>query len=244
MNKNIINKKIILFICVFILLLTIFDFIILILLSRKTIIATNVIFKNSINSIVELKAKTEGYGENFGTAFFINDDGYLITAAHVVTYKEAKKIKIYEEFYIRFATEKEYNLVKLIKFDIDKDLAYLKLSKNKNIIFESIKFKKKNIEYGEEVYAIGNGLNQGISITKGIISMPFVNIKNNDLTRNLIQVNIIVNEGNSGGAIVDLEGFLVGVVSFRIKDNYGNVVYGIAYVIPKSTIINFIEKNI
>lgn len=58
----------------------------------------------------------------------------------------------------------------------------------------------------------------------------------------MIQLNITINEGNSGGAVLDKNGMLIGIVSFRIRDKRGNVIYGVGYAVPYSEISKFVLK--
>ncbi|UKI50761.1 MAG: S1C family serine protease [Clostridium sp.] len=73
------------------------------------------------------------------------------------------------------------------------------------------------ISSGDKVYAIGNGMNHGIGINEGIISLPQVNIEYENNVRNVIQCDLIINEGNSGGALLDSKGRLIGITTFRLK---------------------------
>lgn len=203
---------------------------------------TTSIFKNSISSVVELKSETKGFGESFGSAVFIKMEGYLITAAHVVTYQKDNSAQTYQSYQIRFVDQKQYTEVVLIKYDIEKDLAYLKLKDPQNTKFTPLKIREEELKHGEIAFSVGNGLNQGISITKGIVSQPLVNIKHNSLSRIMIQLNITINEGNSGGAVLDKNGMLIGIVSFRIRDKRGNVIYGVGYAVPYFEISKFVLK--
>ena len=56
------------------------------------------------------------------------------------------------------------------------------------------------IEQGEKIYAVGNALNHGIGITEGIISIPYINIEANDNNMLVIQCDIVIANGSSGGA--------------------------------------------
>lgn len=222
--------------------------IVFIVITIKNIKSTNKfdnsasIFNNSISSVVELKSETKGFGETYGSAVFIKKEGYLITAAHVVTYQKDNSTQTYQSYQIRFADQKQYTEVVLIKYDIEKDLAYLKLKEPQKTKFTPLKIRDEELKHGEIAFSVGNGLNQGISITKGIVSQPLVNIKHNGLSRKMIQLNITINEGNSGGAVLDNNGMLIGIVSFRIRDKRGNIIYGVGYAVPYSEISKFILK--
>lgn len=185
----------------------------------------NKIFYNAIESIVELKACSDKM-ENYGTAVVIGKEGLLATNAHVVTYK----------------SENEYREVSVVKYDIQEDIAILKCD-SKDINFKEINIGDgKNVYFGNSVYAIGNTENGGLSITKGIVSIPHIVMEYDNIKREVIQSDLVIASGNSGGALLDEYGRLIGITSFRRKDNYGNVVYGVAYSIPIEKIIKYIES--
>ncbi len=120
------NKSQICLLCVIgvVFISTIFSFVLF--LYPRTKNDAKSVYKNSIKSVVEIKAETAEVGESFGTAVFVGD-GMLITNAHVVTYKESGVKKVFENIAIRFADENDYHEVRLKKFDSDKDLAVLEL---------------------------------------------------------------------------------------------------------------------
>ena len=111
-----------------------------------------------------------------------------------------------------------------------------------NVTFRKINLGDSNkISSGDIVYAIGNGMNHGIGITKGIISVPEVKIEYEDNIRDVIQADVIINEGNSGGALLNENGALIGITTFRLKDNNANTIYGIAFCIPINIVLNYYE---
>lgn len=199
------------------------------------------IFKNNTNSIVELKAYSENVGESFGTAEFINRDGLLITNAHVVTYSSLNIIKTFDKYYIRFATDEEFIEVSLTKYNTEKDIAVLQMNPSVHKFSHMKTADSSKIETGDKVYAIGNSSNYGISMTEGIVGIPLININYNGTTRAVIQCSITIAEGNSGGALVNDKGELIGITTFRTKDSSGNPVYGIAYCIPINTVLEYIK---
>lgn len=200
--------------------------------------SANEIFNENLNSIVEVKAYKESIGESYGTAVCIKNDGTFVTNAHVVTYTQSGETFEFDNFYIRFGFENDYREISLLKYDIEKDIAVLKI--DERVPIKAISTNKKKLKFGDKVYAIGNGSNYGLAITQGIISMPEVNIEYDGKVRNVIQCDITISAGNSGGALLDKNGKLVGITTFRTKDNLGNVVYGIAYSISINTILTYI----
>ena len=202
-------------------------------------IDANKVYNDSIQSIVEVKAVKEDIGESFGTGEIIKSDGTIITNAHVVTYTRLSIANEFDNYYIRFANEEDYREVYLIKYDNDLDLAVLKLDDVKVKVLKTTDSSK--INSGDKVYAIGNTSNKGIGISKGIISVPLVNIIYEEKTRAVIQCDLTIAQGNSGGALLNEKGKLIGITTFRTKDNLGNVIYGIVYCIPINIVLDYIK---
>lgn len=86
-------------------------------------------------------------------------------------------------------------------------------------------------------------MNHGIGITEGVVSLPQINIEYEDTIRNVIQCDLIINEGNSGGALLDERGRLIGITTFRLKDNMGNIIYGVAFCIPINMVIDYLNQE-
>ncbi len=200
------------------------------------------IYAQCINNVVEVKAVTEGVGESFGTAEIIAEDGTLVTNAHVVTYTRLNAVNTFEEYFIRFSNEEEYRAVTLDRYDSEKDIAILKMSDTAGLDLKPVKTgNSESLKAGEEVYAVGNASNYGIGIFKGIVSIPLINVVLDGVTRSVIQSDLTIAAGNSGGALLNARGELVGITTFRTKDNSGNVIYGIVYSIPINIVLDFIN---
>ena len=199
------------------------------------------IYSNNIYSIVEVKAYSENVGESFGTAEFIDSEGRLVTNAHVVTYTSLTIVNPFEKFYIRFAMDEEYIEVSLIKYNTELDIAVLQMNPTIHKFNPMNTSDSSKLSTGDKVYAIGNSANYGLSMSEGIIGSPLINIAYNGNTRSVIQANINITEGNSGGALINDNGCLIGITTFRTKDNSGNVIYGISYCIPINTVLEYIK---
>lgn len=210
--------------------------------AASTAPASEDIFNSSLHSVVEIKATTEEVGESFGTAIFIDKDGTLVTNAHVVTYKDLGEVYEFENISIRFAFEENYRSVSLVKFDTKLDIAVLKLN-DINCNFKPIKFgDSSKIKTGNKVYAVGNLSNVGISLTEGIISNPSINVEYDGIKRNVIQCDLTIADGNSGGALFDKNGKLIGITTFRLKNpTTGDIIYGISYCVPTNVVLEYIK---
>lgn len=197
------------------------------------------IYNKNLDSILELKAYTSEENFCYGTAVVLNQDT-IVTNAHLVSYIKSGKENIYEKFYVRTAKEEEYFEVQLDKYDEEIDLAVLKYDKSMKL--KPIKISNKKLRYGDKIYAIGNGSNYGLSITTGTISNPLINVKYEDKIREAIQCDLTITSGNSGGALLDKYGRLIGITTFRTKDEKGNPVYGIAYSVPVKDVLNYVNE--
>ena len=193
----------------------------------------NDIFKDTYESIVEIKV-TEGEDIGYGSGVIISDDGKIITNAHVILYEEDN---LFDKVEIRFSYEDEYKEVSVVKYDEEKDLALLKLD---NVNVKSIE-TNTDYSYGDKVYAIGNGSNYGISITEGIISNPKLTVELSNKSVVAIQCDLTISEGNSGGALLDSKGRLIGITTFRLKDSSNKVIQGISYSIPYYIVSDFMS---
>lgn len=76
---------------------------------------------------------------------------------------------------------------------------------------------------------------------RGVISSNKRNVIYNDKTINAIQTSLVINEGNSGGPVFNKNGELLGIISFRLKDKYGEVIQGVSFALPSSTLKTFLQ---
>ncbi len=204
-------------------------------------ISASGIFSICQNSVVEIKAETDDVGASYGTGVIFANDGTIVTNAHVITYKRLGKSYIFDKIFLRLIDEQSFRSVSIVKYDLELDIAVLKLSDETKLIAIRIG-DDSELDYGDRVYAIGNMSNYGISFTIGSISIPHIDVTYNEFTRNVIQCDLTISDGNSGGALVDEDGRLVGITTFRLKDQTNNIIYGISYCIPINTVMEYIKK--
>ncbi|MCX7728141.1 MAG: Do family serine endopeptidase [Bacteroidia bacterium] len=171
--------------------------------------------------------------EGSGSGVIISDNGYIVTNNHVV--KNSDKIEV-------TLNDKRIYKAELIGSDPSTDLAVLKIDE-KNLPF--ILFgNSDDIKVGEWVLAVGNPFNLYSTVTAGIISAKGRNIhviENNPESGNFpiesfIQTDAAVNPGNSGGALVNINGELIGI-NTAIASNNG-AYQGYAFAIP----VNVVKK--
>lgn len=201
------------------------------------------IYSSCLDNVVEIKAYSTDVGESFGTAEIISADGTLVTNAHVVTYTRLGVTNTFENYEIRFSSENEYRTVNLVKYDGGLDIAVLKIRDLTDLKISPVRVgDSSSLKSGAKVYAVGNASNYGVGIFEGIVSIPLLNIELDGKVRSVIQCDLTIAAGNSGGALLDGQGKLVGLTTFRTKDNSGNVIYGIVYCIPINTVMEYITE--
>jgi serine protease Do len=165
-----------------------------------------------------------------GSGAIISDDGYIATNFHVI--ESATNIEVTMSDNQRF-------YAKVIGRDPSTDLALLKI-KAKNLPFIAYG-NSDNVVPGQWVLAIGNPFDLNSTVTAGIVSAKARNIgilldKNNLQVESFIQTDAAVNPGNSGGALVNLKGELVGINS-AIATSTGTYA-GYSFAIP----VNLVKK--
>lgn len=117
----------------------------------------------------------------------------------------------------------------LIGMDDDSDLAVLKIAGSDYNYAELRDTDQAKIQLAEQAIAIGNPLGAGISVTIGHISGISKTINMDGVNMTLLQTDAAVNSGNSGGALFDSEGYLIGIVNAK---STGDTVEGMGYAIP------------
>jgi serine protease Do len=168
------------------------------------------------------------HAQSSGSGVIISDDGYIVTNHHVI--EEANSIEVVMNNNQRF-------FAKLIGKDPSTDLALLKI-KAKDLQF--VKYGNSDqLILGEWVLAIGNPFDLNSTVTAGIVSARARNIgilrdKNNLQIESFIQTDAAVNPGNSGGALVNLKGELIGINS-AIATATGSYA-GYSFAIPVSLV--------
>ncbi len=158
-----------------------------------------------------------------GSGIILSADGYIATNNHVV--ESATKVLV------TLNTGTEYE-AKIVGADAQTDLAVIKIEPNEELTVAQLG-DSASLEIGETVLAIGNpmGLEFFGSVTQGIVSAVNRNIQVNGRTMNLIQTDAAINSGNSGGALVNSQGEVIGINSVKVSYNG---VEGMGFAIPIS----------
>ena len=166
-----------------------------------------------------------------GSGIIISDDGYILTNNHIVStsssesyyeVSEATKVTV-----TLFNDETEYE-AKIIGKDEQTDLAVIKIDKTG--LAKSEFADSDSIKVGEFAMAVGNPLGMQSSITCGVISAVNREVTDSDGKKfTLIQTDAAINSGNSGGALVNSEGKVIGINTLKL---FGTGIEGMGFAIP------------
>lgn len=169
-----------------------------------------------------------------GSGIILSDNGYILTNQHVAGNK-------YSNCYVTVESGITYN-GSVVWSDANLDLAIVKITAN-NLDYIELA-DSDNINLADEVYAIGNpiGIEFQRTVTKGIISGIDRTIKieegdQGNYMEDLIQTDATINEGNSGGPLINTNGELIGVNTVKISD-----AEGIGFAVPINIIKPILEK--
>lgn len=158
---------------------------------------------------------------NLGSGVIMTSNGYILTNKHV--------IQNADQIIVALQSGNFYSAV-LVGSDSLTDLAVLKIdADNLPTIPQN---EKRPAKIGDVVLAIGNPLNLGQSITQGIVSATGRNTLSETRRQNFIQTDASINQGNSGGALINSAGELIGINTLRLGKNTDELAEGLNFSIP------------
>ena len=163
-----------------------------------------------------------------GSGVIISEDGYIVTNNHVI--KDATEIEI------TLNNKKSYK-AKLIGTDSKMDIALLKIDADEKLPYTAFA-NSDSVKIGEWVLAVGNPYNLTSTVTAGIVSAKARNLDTNGI-QSFIQTDAAVNPGNSGGALVNTRGELIGI-NTMISSMTGSYV-GYSFAVPSNIARKIIE---
>ncbi len=190
--------------------------------SSKTVrerVAVNPFFRQFGIPDQERESKQEG----LGSGVIVSSDGYILTNNHVVEGADELKVLLPDD--------REF-IAKVIGTDPKTDVAVVKIDSEKLPVITLADSAK--IRVGDVVFAVGNPLGIGQTVTMGIVSAKgraVPGLADDGVAyQDFIQTDAAINMGNSGGALVDAKGRLVGINSAILSPTRGNI--GIGFAIP------------
>lgn len=170
---------------------------------------------------------------NLGSGVIMTKSGYILTNKHV--------IQNADQIIVALQSGAIFNAI-LVGSDNLTDLAVLKIeAENLPTIPQN---NNRSVQIGDVVLAIGNPLNLGQSITQGIISATGRNALSEAGRQNFLQTDASINKGNSGGALVNSVGELIGINTLSLGKNSDELAEGLNFAIPIGLANNVMEKII
>lgn len=170
-----------------------------------------------------------------GSGVVLNEDGKIVTNFHVI--KEAFKN---QQRLIIELNNGEISEAIILGFSEDADIAVIQTINNPNL--KPIKIKKNidELRVGEQVIAIGNPQGLGKSFSMGIVSA--INRQFKNVNGSFIQTDASINPGNSGGALIDRNGYLIGITNLIETTSGGS--QGLNFAIPVDEVLKIYDEII
>lgn len=214
--------------------------------SNTSIAVANKVLPSIVGITVEYKVNSMFGGSSSanasGSGIIVSSDGYILTNNHVVNSSSSSsyyqiteatgvKVKLYND-------DTEYTAT-VVGSDSQTDLAVIKIDKTGLTAAEL--GDSDAVQVGEFAMAIGNPLGLQSSISCGIISAKNREVQDSETktTYNLIQTDAAINSGNSGGALVNADGKVIGINTLKLS---GTGVEGIGFAIPINSTISVYEE--
>ncbi|MFC3121304.1 S1C family serine protease [Agaribacter flavus] len=155
---------------------------------------------------------------SLGSAVIMSNEGYLLTCYHVIRNADST--------YVQLQDNRRYP-AQLIGFDLVTDLAVLKIDAQDLVVMPQM--ESPELRVGDIVMAVGNPLDLGQTITSGIVSRTGRKGLANYF--DFIQTDAALNQGNSGGALIDSNGYLVGITNASFQSR-NTKVDGVNFAVP------------
>ena len=199
------------------------------------------VYEQNVNAVVAITVEVETqdtYGRyvsglSSGTGFFISADGYVVTNYHVI--EGGTKVTVTTH------SGEEYD-AKIVGYEDNNDLAVLKVE-GENLPYTIIG-SSADLLVGDQVVAIGNVLSTfASSLTVGYVSGVDRVVDTDGVAMNMIQTDVAINSGNSGGPLFNMKGEVVGITTAKFSGNSssGVSIEGIGFAIPMDDVVGMIE---
>ena len=181
-------------------------------------------------SVVGIRAEKKGNLGSYawGTGIVVTQDGFILTNEHVIDDTDKATVVL--------SDGTEYPAL-LVGEDVQTDVALLKIDAAGLCPAEF--GDSAELRVGDSVYAIGNPLSDQLTgtLTDGILSAIDRNVSVNGKQMTLLQTTAALNEGNSGGPLLNAYGQVIGITNMKMVNSYSSVtVEGIGFAIPSTTV--------
>ena len=190
------------------------------------------LYRRCSQSIVAISGYIDGKtGYYWGTGVILSEDGLVLTNTHVIADCDRATVTLGDDSVWE---------AKLVGADSISDIAVLKIEATG--LTPAVFGDSTALEVGDSVAAIGNPLGEEfrLTLTRGIISAidRGVNYKGHSMT--LLQTDTAINEGNSGGPLLNMYGQVVGITNMKMMSSYSSI-EGIGFAIPSATVVRIIN---
>ena len=188
------------------------------------------IYRRNIPSIVSIRGYTAD-GMSLGTGVVLSEDGYIITNAHVIEGSSSVDILLYDD--------STYSAL-LVGMDSESDLAVLKI--DARALTPAQFGDSDQLEVGDVALAIGNPLGEELrgTMTDGIISAINRDVNVDGRNMVLLQTTAALNSGNSGGALINDHGQVIGITTLKMSSYY-DTIEGLGFAIPTTTVKEIVD---
>jgi putative serine protease PepD len=206
-------------------------------------LTVNEIYRRTSPGVVEVTSRSTG-GSQFpfghsqesvgqGSGFVYDTSGHVVTNEHVVDGANSVTVK--------FANGKSYS-AKVVGKDSSTDVAVLKVNAPSSALHPLTLADSDAVSVGDGVVAIGSPFGLENSVTSGIVSALHRSIDspNGFSIRDAIQTDAPINHGNSGGALLDASGHVIGITSQIESDSGGND--GVGFAVPSNTVRSVVSQ--
>lgn len=194
---------------------------------------TEKLYSDTIKKVVEIRCYNAEDNIGYATGCVISNDGQILTNKHVIMSND----NFFQHIQIRFYNSNNFIPASILKVSATEDLALIKVKQETKNIFTL----GRSINGGERVFTIGNPNAFGLSFIEGIVSSPLRNVKHNGNEMKTIQTSITINEGNSGGPLFNVDGELVGLITFRLRNGSSEIIHGVSFALHFSIIKDFLK---
>ena len=210
-----------------------------------SIVGIQVTYTATSNSIFNFGMPTTSQATATGSGIIISEDGYIVTNNHVIDTSSSSSSYSYYDISdatsvkIKLHGSEELYDAKIVGKDSQTDLAVLKIDKTGLVAAEFADSDEATV--GEFAMAVGSPLGLDTTVTTGIISAVNREVEADGTTYTCIQTDAAINSGNSGGALVNGDGKVIGINTLKLS---GSGVEGIGFAIPINSTTDVIDDLI
>lgn len=180
-------------------------------------------------------------GEATGSGIILSEDGYIVTNNHVISSESSSYYAIQEAtgIKVKLYNDDTYYDATVVGTDDYTDLAVIKIEKTD--LTPAVIGDSSQVKVGEFAMAVGNPLGLDYSVTTGVISAIERDVQADGRSYTVIQTDAAINSGNSGGALVNSSGEVIGINTLKLS---GNGIEGVGFAIPISSTTSIISQLI